>query len=98
MKNRKKVKTYQPILDTNRGAVCEEPRDAFYGILLDMSENNKHSITDNKIYEIADDLAKLFGIDNWADGIYQVMDEVYQIKVHTYQQWQLDEMGEFNGY
>ncbi len=93
-----KVKTFQPILDKAKGAVCLKAQEAFYDIVIDLNENTQNALSSEEVNTLAENLSKLFGIEEWTDGVYPVMDEFYQIKVHTYQQSQLDEMKEFDGY
>jgi hypothetical protein len=43
-------------------------------------------------------LIKALQLDGLIDGTYPVLSDNYTLEIKTMQQWQLDQMPEFNGY
>ena len=98
-----KVKTFQPILPAGAGPIFPEPYNAIFDIVLDIKEEailckkTVNAVNDAEMDKFIDLIEKGLGVSDWIDGEYTLFED-YKLKVHTYQQWQLDEMGEFSGY
>lgn len=97
MYNTTKVKTFQPIIPAGNGPICMTALDAIAEILSDVNDAAKDGLNAREFEKVQNVIVDGLGIDGWIDGEYTVFED-YKIKVRTYQQGQLDEMKEFEGY
>ncbi|PWW06307.1 hypothetical protein DFQ01_103209 [Paenibacillus cellulosilyticus] len=97
MYNTTKVKTWQPIIPAGTGPVLLTADDAVEEILNDLGEQAKVKFRFTELLIMKRTVVDGLKITDWIDGEYPLFPD-YAIKVHTYQQGQLDEMPEFGGY
>lgn len=94
-----KVRTFTPIIPAGTGPTCTKIEDAMLDITRDIYEISGIDYIDAEVEKLAQVLIKGLGeMEEWIDGEYPVLGEGYSLKIKTMQQWQLDQMPEFNGY
>ncbi|ERI07281.1 hypothetical protein [Aneurinibacillus aneurinilyticus] len=99
----KKLRTFTPIIPAGTGPTYTKIEDALLEITRDlygMTELGNFDYEEKDAEKLAQVLKDtLFeSHDEWIDGEYPVIGEGYALQVKTMQQWQLDQMPEFNGY
>ncbi|WCK55399.1 hypothetical protein PP175_05455 [Aneurinibacillus sp. Ricciae_BoGa-3] len=98
-----KVKTYTPIIAEMTGPTCINANDAMAEIIGHMNDSFSHlnqSLRglDKEQFELVQKfIVDSLQINDWMNDEY-VMFDIYRLRVETMQQWQLDQMPDFEGY
>jgi len=92
-----KVKTFTPHIPAGTGPTFIKAEDAVVEILANLNESATRVLSNDQLEMMEQFITDTLRIADWIDGTYTIFED-YQIEVRTMQQWQLDQMPEFNGY
>ncbi len=93
----KKLRTFTPIIPAGTGPTCLQIKDAVRDMVTDLAEMSAMSFTKEEKEKIIQLFIKGLELDDKIDGDYEVMPG-YVLRIKTMQQWQFEQMPEFNGY
>ncbi|MGG4495842.1 hypothetical protein [Brevibacillus reuszeri] len=92
-----KVKTFTPHIPAGTGPTFIKVEEAIVEILADLNQSATRMLSNDQLEMMEQFITDTLRIGDWIYGTYTIFED-YQIEIKTMQQWQLDQMGEFNGY